>query len=158
MSYLTAWAGLDSANKQARIDGAALWLDARYVWPGVLPDGSVLSADLHTPQWGRVASDGSVLKDKQGRDLVDVPLPIKTAELIAARYALTAPLYIDTQTTGAITAFREKVEGIEEETEYAEAKRDENGLVRIGEVDALLASIVEKGSGDSIALGRLRKA
>ena len=118
LGHLIAWSSLSDEVKQARLDGAALWLRASY----------------------RAGSGGPLPRVATG-DMLD---RLREAEYFAAVYALDHELFRETETTarGALIKERRKVDVLETEYQYAEpASGAFDGPVRLYEVDAILLGV-----------------
>lgn len=119
LGHLTAWSSLDEPTRQARLDGARIWLDAGYVTLDGQPLGAAMDA------------------------LDTVPLAVKRAEIEVARHALFVPLYAThgQAAQGALIREERKLDVIETKRTWAEPVAEPNARREIGEVDDLLVGI-----------------
>ena len=119
LGHLAAWAGLSVEDRQARLDGANLWLRASYR----TVSGGYLPMLVPTPE---------------------ALAALKDAELYATDYALEHELFRNPEAViqGALTRRREKIDVLEEEYQYATPTVElAVGPVRLGQVDTMLHGV-----------------
>ena len=120
LGYLTEWVAHDEPAKQRELDTAALWLNASYDALDGQPLGSYLDA------------------------LGTVPDAVVRAEQVAVRHGLSVPLFPEpgTESRGAVTKERRKVDVLETEVTYATPEQQQrSGPLVLIEVDEILRGI-----------------
>lgn len=170
LSYLPAWAALDTAEKVRRLDSAGLYLNVSYDWPGVVascPVPAIVPANggypytypsmyssaqirqAMRPQWPRRHPLGGDLLDEDGCPLLGVPVAVKFAEIAAAASSLVTPLFATPAVAadGGLTKKRIKAGSVEIERQWSEPLRGAAGEHIIRECDAYLERIaVRRGT------------
>lgn len=129
---LSSWASLTTAQREAALTEAAIYLDASYAWKGQITDQAQLLS------WPRM---NVIDKEKRPLDQTIVPKAVKSAQIEYAALASAGAL-VENKTTGNVAA----IKAGEVDIKFVNGQNVNEGQ-RFASVDRLLTGLYTSRSG-----------